>query len=147
VHSNVDPLSCLPQIPPHDSPIRDNIKHIEPEPDKVEIAQRVEDKMLNAPAKKAAFIVGKWEDIVIKTSYKAGKNRRNASSKPRLHQAMGPDSDPPDNLLPLTPLCIQLDNWTYSSGIFPPNINPSEDWNKCSHLLVFMNMELIKDFS
>lgn len=40
VHSNVDPLSCLPRIPQHNSPIRDVIKHIEPELDKVELARK-----------------------------------------------------------------------------------------------------------
>jgi hypothetical protein len=104
VHSNVDPISHLPRIPPHNSPIRDNIEHIEPEPDKIKMAQRAEDKSLSAPAKKATFIVRKWEDIIVKTSCEVGKNRRNVNTGPKSPPAIRLDKDPPNKSLPLTPI-------------------------------------------
>lgn len=66
VHSNVNPLSRLPRIPPHDSPIRDNTVTITPDPLKQALAQKVEDRIHNAPTPKAAFTVRQWEDIVSK---------------------------------------------------------------------------------
>jgi hypothetical protein len=69
IHSNVDPLSRLLRIPLHNSPTHNNIEHIEPEEGKVKLAQEAEDKGSTAPAKKAAFVVWWWEDVVDKYSY------------------------------------------------------------------------------
>jgi hypothetical protein len=69
IHSNVDPLSWLPRIPPHNSLTCDNIEYIETKEDKVKLAQEAEDKGSTAPAKKAAFAVWWWEDVVDKYSY------------------------------------------------------------------------------
>ena len=51
IHSNVDPLSRLPRIPPHNSPIVDEIATIAPDEDKQERAQAIEDRIhrVNAP--------------------------------------------------------------------------------------------------
>ena len=64
VHSNVDPLSRLPRIPPHNSPIVDGIATIAPDEDKQERAQAVEDRIHRANAPRAAFTVSCWEDLV-----------------------------------------------------------------------------------
>ena len=48
VHSNVDPLSRLIRIPPHDSPLNDDITPIEQDEIKRNIAQKAEDRIFRA---------------------------------------------------------------------------------------------------
>jgi hypothetical protein len=43
VHSNVDPLSRLPRVPPHESPVQDDRGTIVPDEERREAAQRMED--------------------------------------------------------------------------------------------------------
>ena len=64
VHSNIDPLSRLPRISPHNSPIIDEIATIAPDKDKQERAQAVEDRIHCANAPRVAFTMSCWEDIV-----------------------------------------------------------------------------------
>lgn len=69
VHLNVDPLSRLPRIPLHNSPITDDSVDITPDPAKQVLAQKAEDCILNAPASKAAFAIWQWEDVMEKRAF------------------------------------------------------------------------------
>jgi hypothetical protein len=55
IHSNVDPLSRLPRIPPHSSPVLDDIPSIVPDESKQQRVQGVEDEDSRLVAKKAVF--------------------------------------------------------------------------------------------
>ena len=63
VHSNVDPLSRLPRIPQHHSPMRDDVIPISADERKRKIAQEAEDRIGKSWAQKAAFAVWWWEDM------------------------------------------------------------------------------------
>jgi hypothetical protein len=69
VHSNVDPLSRLLRIPPRESPVQDDLDAILQDADRREEAQRAEDRAAFAPAKKAAFAIWWWEDVIDKYAY------------------------------------------------------------------------------
>jgi hypothetical protein len=51
IHSNVDPLSRLPRIPPHSSPVLDDIPSIVPDESKQQRAQGIEDEDFRTAAK------------------------------------------------------------------------------------------------
>jgi hypothetical protein len=78
-------------------PIRDDIKHIEPEMNKVEMAQKAVDRSSSAPAIKAAFNVWWWEDMIDKFSYGVKKRRKlRSKSSPTVEL----EQVPPKELLP-----------------------------------------------
>lgn len=68
IHSNVDPLSRLPRIPPHNSPVVDSYESIVPDVLSEARAQSAEDKTSSSPAKRAAFTIWWWEDLIEKSA-------------------------------------------------------------------------------
>ncbi|KAF9070022.1 hypothetical protein BDP27DRAFT_1420453 [Rhodocollybia butyracea] len=62
IHSNVDPISRLPRIPGHTSPLSIPQPNLVPDSQSQTRAQKAEDKGTYAPAAKAAFICS-WEEI------------------------------------------------------------------------------------
>ncbi|RDB18869.1 hypothetical protein Hypma_014481 [Hypsizygus marmoreus] len=149
IHSNVDPLSRLPRIPPHNSPLRDDITPIIPDERKQNLAQNAEDKGSHSPAKRAAFIVWWWEDVIDKYSF-AVQTRRQKAMDSDEHQPEQGMIDPKDseeipassdNELPFP----NGDHWTYPSNIKPPSTLAEEPEHR-PHLLVSMSPELVQKF-
>ena len=147
IHSNVDPLSWLPRVPPHSSPTHDDIEHFAPEADKVKLVQKAEDRSSTTPAKKAVFTVWWWEEVIEKHSYKARRKKSKKALPTKLtEQAENSPNGAEDLSSPDLPFPIE-DHWTYPPGVLPTDIIPSEDWNTRSHLLVSMNPKLVEEFS
>jgi hypothetical protein len=66
IHSNVDPLSRLPRIRPHSSPVLDDIPSIVPDESKQQRAQGAEDEDSRTAVKKAVFCAMWWDEVVDK---------------------------------------------------------------------------------
>lgn len=166
IHSNVDPLSRLPRIPHHDSPIRDDIPTIVPDEDKQHVAQGAEDRAHFSPAPKAAFSVWRFEDVVDKQTYALQTRRQKrmleeTARKERLAQelrtdggvnaALGRDLETTpvkDNEDPLP--FAQEDHWTYPVGVRRKALEKEElddDWNRGNHLLLSIKPEIMKEFA
>jgi hypothetical protein len=154
VHSNVDPLSRLPRVPAHASPIRDDLNTIVPDAERQKEAQRHENKETFAPAKKAAFVVLWLEEVVDKYAYpiqtrRQKKNEEEAETS--LLNAAVPETEEsipsevreepaaPESVLPFP----ADDPWTYPVGIKPPK---EDAWNAQAHLLVSISPAVIHRF-
>ena len=141
IHSNVDPLSRLIRIPPHDSPLNDDNVSIEQDALKRNIAQKAEDRMFRAAAPKAAFCIMRWEDIVDKTSASVRTRRQLAANEERElakevqqedrvedSRTTQLESDSTTNeqgdILPFA----KTDPWTYPPGTKISDSSPDEDW-------------------
>ena len=164
VHSNVDPLSRMPRVPPHDSPARDDLANIVQDDNKRDLAQQAEDKRSFAPAPKAAFSVNAWgwEELIEKNVFLMTRRQTAAAA---LEEALAKEPSPPDELPDQInrrssssdrtgptgeeyPLPFQEDDhWTYPVGFEGKLTSPGEDWSRRSHLLVSMSDELISKFA
>jgi hypothetical protein len=161
IHSNIDPLSRSPRVPPHESPILEDCGTIIPDEERQKEAQRLEDWGTFVPAKKAAFAIWWWEDMVDKYVLPVRTRRQRAEKEGDSHEVdteregiAAPDQEgmmkareevqernddaAMDNPLPFK----QADHWTYPAGAKPDR--DEEDWNKCSYLLVSVS-QVVKD--
>jgi hypothetical protein len=158
VHSNVDPLSRLPRIPPHDSPLCDDLPSIVPDDLKQAQAQVAEDKGTFAPAKKAAFIAMWWEDVVAKyeafavlTRQQARKQDEEPEEKMEAEDGVqGVDSLIKDGVPALgnslDPLPFPSnDPWMYPTGVRAP-VDVESNWEERTHLLLSIKPELLEEF-
>jgi hypothetical protein len=144
IHSNVNPFSRLPRTPPHNSPIRDDNVTIVPDERKQNIAQASEDHSSQAPAKKAAFSVFWWEDMIEKFSYTIQTRRQKLTGV-----ELAEDLPVSETMLveePLLPFSAG-GHWTYPIGVKPSGDGYKNNWSKRSHLLVSMNPEITKRFT
>jgi hypothetical protein len=114
IHSNVDPLSRLPRIPPHNSPTRDDIPTIPPDLEKVERAQTAEDKDTFTRARKAVFIAFWWEDVIFKYEAYPVQTHRQAKLDESPEAELNEESPAADDLPFPTG-----DHWTYPAGVSP----------------------------
>jgi hypothetical protein len=87
IHSNVDPLSRLPRAPPHESPVLEDCGTIVPDEERQKEAQKLEDRGTFAPAKKAAFVIWWWEDVVDKYTLPVRTRRQTAGEEGEGHKA------------------------------------------------------------
>ncbi|KAF4619214.1 hypothetical protein D9613_005608 [Agrocybe pediades] len=148
VHSNVDPLSRMPRIPPHSSPIQDDSVTIVQDEAKREKAQEAEDRGTFKPASKAAFTVWWWEDVIDKNAYPIMTRKQKADiEKSELLQSnkevkTEPIPELEDGSLPFK----GEDPWTYPLGCKEPSDNLEEEWDNRSHLLVSMSPAIIENF-
>jgi hypothetical protein len=142
IHSNVDPLSRLPRIPPHSSPTRDNIPTILPDQDKVERAQTVEDKDTFTRAKKAAFVALWWEDVIYKYEAYPVKTRLQAKLD-KSPEAPLNDEHPVADDMPFP----TGDHWTYPVGVAPTDEPAEDDWEHRSHVLLGAKPEFLREFA
>lgn len=157
VHSNVDPLSRLPRIPPHTSPVRDAIEAIIPDEDKRRLAQNAEDR--KNTANKAAF--SSWwlhealatsEEIAVeqdRTAHAVQTRRMKkaeSQSSPAAVKLTAPASSTAEAgnsqevLPPSTKTGTSPDYWTYPLGVRPPEYLDEEMLAKV-HLLVAFTPE------
>jgi hypothetical protein len=60
----VDPLSRLPRVLPHSSPLQDDIPSIVPDDDKQQAAHIAKDRETFVPARKAASVALWWSNTV-----------------------------------------------------------------------------------
>jgi hypothetical protein len=81
IHSNVDPLSRLPLALPHESPVLEDCGTIVPDEEKQKEVQKLEDQGMFAPAKKAAFVIWWWEDVVDKYALPVRTRRQRAEEE------------------------------------------------------------------
>ena len=125
VHSNVDPLSRLPRIPQHNSPIRDDITPISADEEKRQVAQEAEDRMGSSSARKAAFAVWWWEDVI---------DRQSCAVQTRTQEIK-------DSLPSAFP---EVDNWSYPSDA--KLTNQGAGWEERAHLLVALDAEVVEKF-
>lgn len=176
VHSNVDPLSRMPRVPPHSSPIRDDIPDIIQSEEKRSIAQNAEDKRLTSPAARAAFVVWWWEDIVEKyanpiqtrSRYKATgeellgqpnhKNKEeNASTadSEEIAKSIEVDDYQSSEVDPTldSPASTKDElpfpeggHWTYPATAFDSPFKARPEEERKSHLLISMDPNLIQEF-
>jgi hypothetical protein len=86
IHSNVDPLSRLLWALPHESPIWEDCGTIIPDEERQKEAQRLEDRGTFAPAKKAAFAIWWWEDVVDKFALPVWTRRQRAEEEGDGHK-------------------------------------------------------------
>ena len=158
IHSNVDPLSRLIRIPPHDSPLSDDNVPIEQDDIKRGIAQKVEDRIFRAAAPKAAFCVMWWEDVVDKISATV-RTRRQLAAEDKREVSKSADNttntedssltEPPTDLdeqgdiLPFA----KADPWTYPSGVKPSETPLNEEWSSRSQLLITVDPNVCKEFA
>jgi hypothetical protein len=142
IHSNVDPLSRLPRIPPHNSPARDNTPSIPPDQEKVDRAQTAEDKDTFTRAKKAVFMAFWWEDVIFKYEAYPVKTRQQAKLDESPEAELDDDHPAADDLPFPTG-----DHWTYPTGITPPDKQAEESWERRSHVLLGAKPEFLRDFS
>lgn len=161
VHSNVDPLSRLPTTPLHASPARDDSPAITSTPEKASAAEAAERTAEFRPAAKAAFLVW-WEDLEDREALSLTRAQTKARERATVSPAATPSkaseredvssnenasaeedqselSSAEENPTPPTP-----DPWTYPEGVSRSTKDPSEDWTSRSHLLVFLDPELVK---
>jgi hypothetical protein len=154
VHSNVDPLSRLPRAPPHDSPVRDDLTTIVPDTDRQEEAQRHENREAFAPAKKAAFTVLWWEEVVDKFVYPIQTRCQRAVEEAEAQLLSAPamaSAEEEENLGEREEVAAPGDNlpfpanepWTYPVGVKP---GQGDGWNAQAHLLISVSPEVIKRF-
>jgi hypothetical protein len=87
IHLNVDPLSRLPQAPPHESPVLEDCGTIVPDEERQKEVQKLEDWGTFAPAKKAAFAIWWWEDVVNKYALPVRTRRQRAEEEGEGHEA------------------------------------------------------------
>lgn len=170
VHSNVDPLSRMPRIPPHTSPIQDKSVNIIQEDHKREAAQKAEDRGTYSSAVRAAFTVLWWEDVIDKhatpiqtrSRYKeSGEELQGISPQMKQTALQNPDnlssehesikdeqikedtSDPIADELPFS----ENDPWTYPVGATSDSSSMNEEnWNRKPHLLLSMDKAIIAKF-
>lgn len=145
IHSNVDPLSRLPRIPPHDSPVCDSTVNITQEESKREIAQKAEDRKNNAPAHKAAFCIWWWEEVIDKHAYPVRTRRQRAQEEAKDEPSQSISSNEEASVIDDQPF-PNNDHWTYPTGVKSSPENVEEDWNSRSHLLISMNPQLVARF-
>jgi len=121
----VDPLSRLPRIPQHNSPLRDDIIPISADERKQKLAQEAEDRIGKSPAKRATFTIWWWEGMMDRelfTIQMCSKVIKDALPSPF------PESD----------------NWSYLVDA----VMRGEDtnWDEQAHLLVALNPEVVERF-
>jgi hypothetical protein len=142
IHSNVDPLSRLPRVPPHNSPTRDDIPAISPDQEKIERAQTAEDKDTFTRARRAAFMALWWEDIIYK--YEAYPVMTHCQAKlDESPEAELNDENPAIDDLPFP----TGDHWTYPAGVTPSGEPAEEDWERRSHVLLGAKPEFLREFA
>jgi hypothetical protein len=142
IHSNVDPLSRLPRILPHNSPTCDDIPAIPPDQDKVDCAQTAEDKDTFTRAKKAVFTALWWEDVIHKYDAYPVKTRLQAKLDKSPEAPLNDEDHANDNLPFPTG-----DHWTYPSGVSPTEDPTEEDWERRSHVLLGAKPEFLREFA
>jgi hypothetical protein len=145
IHSNIDPLSQLLRTPPHSSLIRDDNVIMVPDERKQNIAQASEDCSSQAPAKRAAFLVFWWEDIIEKFSYVIQTRRQKVAAETMEHTEDLPvlgEVQVEELLLPFP----EGDHWMYPVGVKPPGDDYKDNWSRRSHLLVSMSPKITKQF-
>ncbi|KAJ7473553.1 hypothetical protein FB451DRAFT_1468458 [Mycena latifolia] len=152
VHSNVDPLSRLPRIPLHDSPVRDDLTTIVPDADAQEEAERAENRGTFAPVKKAAFAIWWWEDVVDNkelgtwhqiTERRSYRLSRSAALLPQTRPGSATLSPADPDELPFP----SDDPWMYPTGVRAKvPTEHDEDWNKRAHLLISVSPSVTKTF-
>ena len=125
VHSNVDPLSRLPRIPQHHSPMRDDVTPISADERKRKIAQEAEDRIGKSSAQKAAFAVWWWEDMKDREAFAV--QTRSKAIKDAL-----PSSFP------------ESDDWSYPIDAVMKGQDVS--WDERAHLLVGLDPEIVERF-
>jgi hypothetical protein len=152
IHSNVDPLSRLIRIPPHDSPFSDDYTSIEQDEAKRNIAQKAEDRIFRAAAPKAAFIAFWWEDVIDKRASAVrtrqqlaadSKREPSESTNKRIDNETQDASDEQGDILPFP----NSDHWTYPSGTKSSEVPPDEEWTKKTQLLVSVDPIICKEFA
>lgn len=170
MHSNVDPLSRMPRIPLHTSPIRDKTVNIVQQEDKRAVAQSAEDRETGAPAIKATFAVWWWEDVVEKhatpiqtrSQYKTSGKELQGQPEMPINSSQTSNNQEENGHLPsatreklseLKSITTELpfpdsDPWTYPAGSKDQPSSLVDEWNLCSHLLLSTGMDpkLIKVF-
>ena len=124
VHSNVDPLSRLPRVPQHNSPVRDDLLPISADNEKRQVAQEAEDKTGKATARKAAFAVWWWEDMLETHAFIAQTKAQGTKVLPRAFP--------------------EIDQWSYPTDA---RLGGGEDWENKAHLLVSLSPEVVNNFS
>lgn len=158
IHSNVDPLSRLPRVPLHDSPLQDELPSIILDEIKQAVAQSAEDRDTFKPAKKAAFVALWWDDVIAKyeaypilTRCQAKLQEEQQSEKMAAEDGV-PDEDsfvkngvPDGDSLDLLPF-LANDHWTYPPRVSPPRPEVEADFENRSHLLLSIEPELLQKF-
>ena len=124
IHSNVDPLSRLPRIPLHSSPVRDDLSPISADEEKRQTAQEAEDKVGRSSARKAAFAVWWWEDMLETHAFIAKSKAQETKELPRTFP--------------------EVDQWSYPTDA---QLGGKENWEDRAHLLVSLKPEVISNFS
>ena len=152
IHSNVDPLSRLIRIPPHDSPLSDDNTPIEQDEVKRNIAQNAEDRIFRAAAPKASFSVFQWEDVIDKYTFPVRTRRQLAAELKREptenknKEVKDGTQDTPDEQGDVLPF-HNSDHWTYPTGSKPPSTTPDEEWSTRTQLLISVDPVIRGEFA
>ena len=124
VHSNVDPLSRLPRVPQHSSPVRDDLASISSDEEKRNLAQEAEDRGSKSTARKAAFAVWWWEDMLETYAFIAQTKAQNTHELPKTFP--------------------EADEWSFPTDA--QSDRKEEEWENRAHLLVALSSEVIDNF-
>lgn len=159
----------MPRIPPHTSPVRDDLVDIVQEDHKREAAQRAEDKGTYSPATRAAFAVFWWEEIIdkhatpIQTRSKYKNSGEELQGQPllgipalerelenQLTKSESIEEEQVDYLsnpsttdeLPFP----ESDPWTYPVESASDSNISEDEWDKKPRLLLSMNKDIMTKF-
>jgi len=83
IHSNVDPLSRLPRVLQHSSPVRDVLLPISSDEEKRQTVQEAEDRTSKSTACKAVFAVWWWEDMLETHAFVAQSKAKEMEELPK----------------------------------------------------------------
>ncbi len=148
IHSNVDPLSQLPRIPPHHLPTSDLTMPIIQDPGKAELAQAAEDRKSTAH-RFEAFQCMWWEDIVEPTRKVACtmETRRSKLAKTKTDEPIPLDLEhekttPGKSILPFDK---EAEYWGLPSPEQQESMDEDLEWNQ-PHLLVSADEKIVSKF-
>jgi hypothetical protein len=131
------------RIPPHSSPVLEDIPSIVPDESKQQRAQGVEDEDSRTAVKRAVFCAMWWDDMVDKFEAYPVQTRRQAKEVEEMEDVVESLTTPAEDDLPFP----KGDHWTYPAGEGPGKGTFEEEWEKHSHLLVAAKPEMIREFS
>jgi hypothetical protein len=136
--------------------LQDELPSIVLDEAKQAMAQSAEDRDTFTPAKKVAFVVLWWDDVIAKYEAYPILTRRQVKLQEEQQEKMAvedgvPDEDsfvkngvPEDSLDPLP--FPASDPWTYPPGVNPPQPEVETDFENRSHLLLSIEPELLRKF-
>ena len=118
------PLSGLPRVLQHSSPVRDVLLPISSDEEKWQMAQEAEDRTSKSTAHNVVFAVWWWEDMLETHAFIAQSKAKEMEELPKSFP--------------------EVDEWSYPKDA---RTEWSEDWEKRAHLLVALCPEVINDFT